>query len=416
MTTSDVKTDGAVKIGLKENMALFAMLVVINLFVGSMVGLERTVLPLIGEEVFGLESASAALSFIVSFGFTKAIVNFFAGNLADRFGRKHLLIIGWMVGLFIPVIVIFANSWWWIVFANVLLGINQGTTWSMTVNMKMDLVRSNQRGLALGFNEFAGYIGVAVAAFVSGYVASVYALRPEPFYLGLAFAGIGLVLSLLVSDTGKHLKLQIQQQPQNNTTSTFSMKEIFKKTTWQDRNLSSATFSGLTTNLKDGMAWGLLPIFLAGSGLSVGEIGVVVSVYPAAWGVFQLFTGVLSDRIGRKWMIVSGMWTQAAGIWWILFSDAYASWIIGAIILGLGTAMVYPTLLAAISDIASPEWRASSLGVYRSWRDSGYAFGALIAGILADLINVAWAIGLVGLLPLLAGINAALRMKETLKK
>lgn len=403
--------DHQVKIGIKENVIQFSLLVIINLFVGSMVGLERTVLPIIGEEQFGLASASAALSFIVSFGFSKAIMNFFAGNIADHIGRKQVLVLGWVVGLFVPIFVIFAQSWWMIVFANVLLGVNQALTWSMTVNMKVDLAKSTQRGLAVGLNEFAGYVGVGLMAMISGYVAYTYAFRPEPFYLGIGIAVIGLLLSFFAKDTGIHLKAQAQQ---TKPAPAISMKEIFAQTTWRDMNLSSATVSGLTTNLKDGMIWGLLPIFLAASELSVDQIGIVVAIYPAAWGVFQLFTGGLSDRVGRKWMIVFGMWTQASGIWWILFSGTYISWIIGAVILGIGTAMVYPTLIAAISDVAAPEWRASSLGVYRSWRDSGYAFGAIIAGILADLMGVSWAIGLVGFLPLLAGISTAVRMEETL--
>jgi MFS family permease len=410
------ETQEQVKIGLKENFALFALLVVINLFVGSMVGLERTVLPLIGEKVFGLASTSAALSFIVSFGFTKAIVNFLAGRIADWIGRKQVLVTGWIIGLFVPLIVIWADSWWWVVFANVLLGINQGLTWSMTVNMKVDLVTSKQRGLAIGLNEFAGYIGVALATVLSGYIASQYDLRPEPFYLGIGFVGIGLILSLMVKDTGKHLKLQSRQQEQTESDQQMSTGNVLRQTTWKNPTLSSCSFAGLSTNLKDGMAWGLFPLFFSSAGLAVGKIGIIVALYPAAWGFFQLFTGALSDRVGRKWLIASGMWLQALSIWWILFTDSFVSWIIGAILLGLGTAMVYPTLQAAISDVAHPEWRASAMGVYRLWRDSGYAFGALMAGILADVLNISWAIGLVALLPLLAGLAIAFRMKETLKK
>lgn len=411
-----MREENQIKIGLRENGIPFFLLVLVNLFVGSMVGLERTVLPLIGERIFGLASASAALSFIISFGFTKAIVNFFAGRFADRIGRKQVLIIGWAVGVFVPLLVIWAHSWWWIVFANILLGINQGLTWSMTVNMKIDLVRSDQRGLAIGLNEFAGYTGVAVTAMISGYIASVYALRPEPFYLGLILAFVGLTFSFLVKDTGGHLKLQAQQQKRTSSDLTMSTKEVFRKTTWQDKTLSSCSFAGLSTNLKDGMAWGLFPLFFTAAGLKIGEIGVIVAVYPAAWGFFQLFTGLLSDRVGRKWMIAFGMWTQAAAIWWILSAYSYALWIVGAVLLGLGTAMVYPTLQAAISDVAHPDWRASAMGVYRLWRDSGYAFGALMAGVLADVLNVTWAIGLVALLPLTAGFVIAARMKETLKR
>lgn len=410
----DFKTQKQVKIGLKENWLLFSLLVVINLFVGSMVGLERTVLPLLGEKVFGLASASAALSFIVSFGFTKAIVNFLAGSIADRIGRKQVLITGWIIGLFVPLIVIWADSWWWVVLANVLLGINQGLTWSMTVNMKVDLVTAKQRGLAIGLNEFAGYIGVALAALLSGYIASQYGLRPEPFYLGIGFVGIGLILSFIVEDTGKHLELQSQQQERNESEEEMSTGDVFQQTTWKNPTLSSCSFAGLSTNLKDGMAWGLFPLFFASAGLAIGKIGIIVALYPAAWGFFQLFTGAWSDRIGRKWMIASGMWLQAVSIWWILFATSFGFWVLGAILLGLGTALVYPTLQAAISDVAHPEWRASAMGVYRFWRDSGYAFGALMAGILADAFNLSWAIGLVALLPMLAGFMVVFRMKETL--
>ncbi|GGF29098.1 MFS transporter [Halobacillus andaensis] len=401
------------QVGVKENIAQFVLLVVINLFVGSMVGLERTILPIIGEERFGLASMSAALSFIVSFGFSKAIVNFFAGDLADRMGRKQVLLIGWAIGLLVPIMVIFAHAWWVIIVANIFLGINQALTWSMTVNMKVDLAKSTQRGLAVGFNEFAGYIGVAIMAAVSGYVASTYSLSPEPFYIGIVLVIIGFILSLIVQNTDQHLKAQAKQQKmESDPVSTW---EVFKRTTWKNTNLSSNSLAGLTTNLKDGMAWGLFPMFLATGGLSVGQIGTVVAVYPAAWGLFQLFTGVWSDRIGRKKLIVTGMFVQALSLWFIVMVNTYPLWIIGATLLGIGTAMVYPTILASISDVAHPEWRATSMGVYRFWRDSGYAFGALIAGIIADMINVNWAIGLVAVLPFISAIIAWTKMKETLQ-
>lgn len=388
------------------------MLVITNLFVGFMVGLERTILPIIGEEHFGLTSLSAALSFIISFGFSKAIVNYFAGQIADKIGRKQVLLLGWIIGLFVPLLVIFAQSWWVIVFANVLLGINQGLTWSMTLNMKIDLAGPKQRGLAVGLNEFAGYLGVAIMAAVSGYVASTYSLRPEPFYIGIVIVIIGFLLSLFAKDTNQHLQLEATK---TKNTDALSAKEVFQRTTWKDSNLSSISFAGLSTNLKDGMAWGLFPFFFASAGLSVEQIGTIVAIYPASWGFFQLFTGAISDYIGRKWIISFGMWVQAIALWWILFVDGYALWIVGAILLGIGTAMVYPTFAAAISDVAHPEWRATSMGVFRFWRDSGYAFGALLAGILADTLNIHWAIGLVALLPLLAGIISATRMKETLR-
>ncbi|WP_028781894.1 MFS transporter [Thalassobacillus devorans] len=404
-----------IQVGVKENIVQFSLLVLINFFVGSMVGLERTILPIIGEEQFGLASTSAALSFIVSFGFSKAIVNFFAGGLADRIGRKYVLLLGWGIGLAVPLLVIFAHAWWVIIFANVLLGINQALTWSMTVNMKVDLAKPTQRGLAVGFNEFAGYIGVALMAAVSGYVASSYSLSPEPFFIGIVTVIIGFILSLFSKNTDKHLKVQAKSETQQMTDA-LSTKEVFNRTTWKNKNLASSSFAGLTTNLKDGMAWGLFPIFFASGGLSVGQIGTVVAVYPAAWGFFQLFTGVLSDRIGRKWLITTGMWLQAVSLWLILMVNSHPLWLLGALLLGIGTAMVYPTIMASISDVAHPDWRATSMGVYRFWRDSGYAFGALLAGLIADMLGVSWSIALVAFMPFLAGLITAFRMDETLKK
>lgn len=394
------------QIGIKENVVNFILLVAINFFVGSMVGLERSVLPLIGKE-FGLASASAALSFIISFGFSKAVVNYFAGALADRLGRKKVLLIGWSVGLLVPLLIIFANSWWMIIVANIFLGVNQGLAWSMTVNMKIDISNPTQRGIAVGLNEFAGYTGVALMAAVSGFVASTYSNRPEPFYLGIAIVVIGLILSLLVQDTGTGEDGQVSVPKP-------SSKETFIKTTFTNKDLSSITFSGLSTNFKDGMAWGLLPIFFTGVGLSLSEVGILVAVYPSAWGLFQLFTGAISDKIGRKQLIVAGMGIQAFSLWIMIAVDQFNLWLLSSILLGIGTAMVYPTLQAAISDVAQPEWRASSMGVYRFWRDSGYAFGAIFAGLLTDILNVEWAIGLVALLPLSAALISALRLNETL--
>ncbi|MBB5178815.1 MFS family permease [Planomicrobium koreense] len=400
-----------IQFGIKENFVNFALLVVTNFFVGSMVGLERTILPIIGEEEFGLASTSAALSFIISFGFSKAIINYFAGAIADRLGRKKVLLLGWSFGLLVPLLVIFASSWWMIVVANIFLGINRGLAWSMTVNMKIDISKPSQRGLAVGLNEFAGYTGVAAMAVVSGFIASSYSPRPEPFYLGIGIVVIGFILSLLVKDTKEFVKLQSAKSP---AAPKMTAGEVFMETTFKNKNLASVTFAGLSTNLKDGMAWGLFPIFFAASGLSVPEIGLIVAIYPASWGFFQLFTGALSDRFGRKWFIVGGMWLQALSLWLILAASTYSLWIAGAVLLGLGTAMVYPTLQAAVSDVATPEWRASSMGVYRFWRDSGYAFGALFAGILTDVINIEWAIGLVAILPFSAGLIAAFRLSETL--
>ncbi|MGP4080753.1 MFS transporter [Pseudalkalibacillus sp. R45] len=404
----------ALAIGLKENILQFSLLVVLNLFVGSMVGLERTILPIIGEETFGLVSTSAALSFIVSFGFSKAIMNFFAGTISDKIGRKKVLLYGWIIGLFVPVLVIFAQAWWVIIVANILLGVNQGMAWSMTVNMKVDLVKDKERGLAVGLNEFAGYSGVALTAMVSGYLATTFSLRPEPFYLGIAIALVGILLSLIVKDTDAHLKLQSKSY-KGKKDHHLSTKAVFKKTLWKDKNLFSSSFAGLSTNLKDGMAWGLFPLFFSSVGLSVSQIGIIVAIYPAAWGFFQLFTGPMSDRFGRKWMITLGMWLQALSIWWILLVEGYTLWLIGAVLLGVGTAMVYPTLIASISDVAHPDWRASSLGIYRSLRDAGYAFGAIMAGVLTDFLNVNWAMGLVALIPFLAGLIAASKLEETVQ-
>ncbi|RCW73175.1 MFS transporter [Saliterribacillus persicus] len=399
------------KIGVHENILQFSLLVLINFFVGSMVGLERTILPILGEEKFGIASTSAALSFIISFGFSKAIVNFFAGGLADHFGRKQVLLIGWMAGIFVPPLVIFAHEWWIIVVANIFLGINQGLAWSMTVNMKVDLAKSTQRGLAVGFNEFAGYSGVALMALLSGYIANAYALTPEPFYLGIIIVIIGIFLSFFVKNTEDHLKAQASSVKKE---AVLSSKDVFTLTTFKNKNLSINTLSGLTTNLKDGMAWGLFPIYFASVGLTVGQIGLIVAIYPAAWGFFQLFTGVLSDKIGRKWLISVGMLLQGGSLWLILLVNNYPLWIISALLLGIGTAMVYPTIMASISDVAHPDWRATSMGVYRFWRDSGYAFGAILAGIFTDILGISSAIGFVALLPFLAGVLAIIRLDETL--
>lgn len=404
-----------VKIGIKENLGLFLLLVVLNFFVGSMVGIERTVLPILGEEKFGLASMSAALSFIVSFGFSKAIINYFAGAIADRLGRKRVLILGWIIGLFVPIFIITAHAWWMIIVANIFLGVNQGLTWSMTVNMKIDISKANQRGTAVGLNEFAGYVGVSIFAALSGYIASTYALSPEPFYLGIGVALIGLILSVTVKDTKDHLQLQIQQSTLSSKDKKLGPKEVFQQTTYKNKNLSSASFSGLATNFKDGMAWGLFPIYFTTVGLSVNQIGIVVAVYPAAWGIFQLFTGTWSDKIGRKKLITAGMILQALSLWIILMVNSFEFWVMGSVLLGVGTALVYPVLQAAISDVAAPGWRASSMGVYRFWRDSGYAFGALFAGVIADVFSISWAIGLVALIPFIAGITVHVRMKETLQ-
>ncbi|WP_284140562.1 MULTISPECIES: MFS transporter [unclassified Virgibacillus] len=399
------------RIGIKENLGIFMLLVVINFFVGSMVGMERTILPLLGEEKFGLATTSASLSFIISFGFSKAIVNYFAGKIADHYGRKQVLVIGWVFGLFVPILILGASHWSTVIIANLFLGINQGLAWSMTVNMKIDLSKTAQRGTAVGINEFAGYAGVAIMAAVSGYIATSISLYPFPFYFGLGLAVVGLILSMFVRDTTDFIK----KDQTTTLDKTLSSKEVFKLTTWKNKQLASISVAGMATNFKDGMAWGLFPIYFSTVGLTVGQVGAIIAVYPAAWGFFQLFTGIWSDRVGRKRLITGGMWLQAIALFLILTVNTFWLWFMGAVLLGVGTAMVYPTLQAAIGDIVAPAWRASSMGVYRMWRDSGYAFGALAAGVIADLLGVSWAIGLVAMIPFFAGLLAQIRLKESLE-
>jgi MFS family permease len=414
------KTQSAIRLGLRENWQQFALLVIVNAFVGGMVGLERTLLPLLAENEFGLVSKTAVLSFIITFGLVKAIANLFAGQISDRFGRKGALILGWLFGLPVPFIVMFAPSWGWIIFANILLGINQGLAWSTTVIMKIDLVGPKQRGLAMGLNEAAGYIFVSLAAFASSYIAAATSLRPEPFYLGVVFALLGLGLSIFfVHETQGHVqhesKLQ-QNEKKDNQENKLSFREIFVFTSWKNKALFSASQAGMINNLNDGLAWGLFPLFFAAGGLSLEQIGILTATYPAVWGIVQLGTGALSDRWGRKWMIVTGMCLQGTAILAIALSSSFISWLLAAIVLGFGTALVYPTLLATISDVAHPEWRASSVGVYRLWRDSGFAVGALIAGILADIFGMNWAIAAIGLLTIFSGVIVAIVMYETLEK
>jgi MFS family permease len=407
----------ALRLGLRANLGQFSLLVLINAFVGAMVGLERTVVPLIGEREFGLTSKTAIVSFIVSFGVTKALLNLVAARLAERFGRKPILVVGWLLGLPVPFLIMWAPSWAWIDAANVLLGANQAFAWSMTVIMKVDLVGSQRRGLALGLNEFAGYLSVALSAWLTGYLASVYALRPEPFYYGGIVAVLGLTLSaLFVRETRDHVALEIAQASsvRPRPTAAFSFPEVFAVTTWRDRNLGATCQAGLVNNLNDGMSWGIYPLFFGHYGLGVAAIGVVKAVYPGVWGALQVVTGPLSDRIGRKGLIAGGMLVQAGGIWLTVLVPAYPAWIVGAVLQGLGTAMVYPTLLAVIGDVAHPSWRATSYGVYRLWRDLGYAVGALLAGIIADWLGMAAAIHVVALLTLLSGLVVLVRMQETL--
>ena len=404
------------RLGLRENLGQFALLVGVNALVGGMIGQERTVLPLLAEAEFGLTAFTATLTFIVAFGAVKAATNFFAGTLSDRFGRKPVLVAGWIIALPIPLLLMWAPTWGWVVFANVLLGVNQGLTWSTTVVMKIDLVGPARRGFAMGFNEAAGYGAVAVTALATGYIAERWGLRPEPFFLGLAYAGLGLGLSVFaVRETQGHARHEAANHVASSDAhhADLTTGEIFRLTSFSDKALSSCSQAGLVNNLNDGLAWGLFPIFFAASGLSIGRIGVLAALYPAVWGLGQLYTGALSDRIGRKPLIVGGMLTQAVAIAWIAATGNFAAWAIGAMVLGAGTAMVYPTLLAAIGDVAHPEWRARSVGIYRLWRDSGFAVGALLAGILADLVSIPAAIYAVAALTALSGLGVAVRMYET---
>jgi MFS family permease len=403
-------------LGLRANLAQFGLLVLINAFVGGMVGLERTVLPLIAERDFGLASKSVILSFLVSFGIVKALANLFAGRSAEAVGRKRLLLAGWLAGLPVPFMIMWAPSWGWVTAANVLLGINQGLCWSMTVIMKIDLAGPRRRGLAMGLNESAGYGAVALAALASGYLASAYGLRPGPFGLGVAFAVLGFGLSMFARDTSAHAQHEAALHHESPAAG-VRFREVFVRTSWRDRNLFACSQAGLVNNLNDGMAWGLLPLFFAASGLGIARIGVLAAIYPAVWGIGQLATGALSDQWGRKWMIASGMWVQALGIWLIVVAPRlvaqggrFGVWTAGAVLLGVGTALVYPTLLAAIGDAAHPSWRAAAVGVYRLWRDLGYAAGALLSGAVADLFGLSWAIATVGGLTFCSGIVAAVRM------
>jgi len=403
-----------VRLGLRENWRQFALLVLINAFVGGMVGIERTVVPLIGSEEFGIASTTIVVSFIVSFGIVKALANLVSGQLADAWGRKRVLVLGWLAGLPVPFMIMWAPSWGWVVAANALLGINQGLAWSMTVIMKVDLVGPKSRGLAVGLNEFAGYLAVGVTAFLTGYLASRYGLRPVPIYLGVGYAVLGAILSItLVRDTREHVRLEAAAAAQQSIPASF--REIFMLTSFRDRNLFAASQAGLVNNLNDGMSWGIFPLFFASFGLGVERIGILKAIYPAIWGILQIATGQLSDRWGRKGLIVAGMWIQSGGLFLTSATRQFEWWLVGSLLLGLGTAMVYPTLIAAVSDAAHPTWRARSLSVYRFWRDLGYAIGALSAGIIADIFGMAWAIGAIAALTFLSGMVVALVMRDKVR-
>jgi MFS family permease len=404
----------SVELGVRRNLAQFSLLVLVNAFVGAMIGMERSILPALAEHEFELAAKTAVLSFIVVFGITKALTNYLAGQLSDRFGRKHVLVGGWLVALPVPFMLMWAPSWSWVLVANVLLGVSQGLTWSTTVIMKIDLAGPKSRGLAMGLNEFAGYLAVAASALATGWLAARYGLRPEPFYLGIAFVAVGLALSaLVVRETMGHVARESKLE-HAVPVERMTRRAIFRRTTFSDRNLSSVCQAGLVNNLNDGMAWGLFPIMFATAGMSLNQIGTLAAIYPATWGIAQLFTGAWSDHVGRKWLIASGMGIQAVGIVVTIFARGFPGFAAGASLLGVGTAMVYPTLLAAIGDVAHPSWRASSVGVYRLWRDLGYAVGALVAGVTADMLGLSAAAWVVAAVTFGSGVVVAVRMSETL--
>jgi MFS family permease len=420
---------GGLRLGLRANLAQFCLLVGVNALVGGMVGQERSLLSLLATEVFGLAAVSAALTYIVAFGLTKAATNFLAGALADRYGRKPVLVAGWLIGLPVPLLLIWAPTWAWIVAANILLGINQGLCWSTTVIMKIDLAGPQRRGLAMGLNEAAGYLAVALTAYLTGLIAARAGLRPEPFYLGLAYAGLGLALSsLLVRETRGHAQLEAQLTSPGRTTDPHpgldrppaaaggerpSTREILVRTSFREPALSACSQAGLVNNLNDGLAWGLLPLLFVRGGLPVGQVGLLAALYPAVWGLGQLLTGSLSDRLGRKPFITGGMLVQAVALAGTALAGSFLPWAACAILLGVGTAMVYPTLLAAVSDVAHPSWRATAVGVYRLWRDAGFAVGALLAGLVADLAGLDAAVWVIAALTAASGLVVAVRMYET---
>ena len=406
-----------VRLGLRENIAQFSLLVLVNAFVGAMVGMERSILSPLAEQEFHLVAKTAVLSFIVVFGITKALTNYLAGRLSDRFGRKRVLVAGWLFAAPVPFLLMWAPKWSWVLFANALLGISQGLTWSTTVIMKIDLVGPRRRGLAMGLNEFAGYFAVAGSALATGFIAVHNGLRPEPFYLGVAFVALGLSLSVfLVRETKHYVSAESTLHREIAAQDKPTQREVFWRTTLFDKNLSSVSQAGLVNNLNDGMAWGLFPLLFAMAQIDLARVGALAAIYPATWGMFQLFTGALSDRVGRKWLIASGMWVQAIGIAAVVIASSFVGFASGATLLGIGTAMVYPTLLAAIGDVAHPSWRASAVGVYRLWRDLGYAIGALLAGVTADIFGLRAAMWLVAALTFVSGLLVAWRMRETLQR
>ncbi len=394
-----------VQLGLRQNWRQFTLLVIINAFVGGMVGLERTILPQIAEADFGIAAKTAILSFIVVFGITKAITNYYTGALADKAGRKNLLTLGWVIALPVPLLLIYAPAWSWVIFANVLLGVHQGLCWSSTVVMKIDLVGEKNRGLAMGLNESAGYLAVGAVAFLTGWIAAEYGARPYPFYLGIGFALIGLLSSwFLVKDTEHHVALETEKSDRK------MLENVFRATTWKDNNLGSITQAGLANNLNDGMVWGILPILLASRGFGLEDIGKVVALYPIVWGLGQLAAGKMADHLNKKKMLFWGMLLQAGALFLMIPALTFVQFAALSVLLGIGTAIVYPTFLAAIADYSPPQQRAESIGVFRLWRDMGYAIGALLSGIVADVMGIGWAVGVIGGLTLASALIIWLRM------
>jgi MFS family permease len=395
-----------IKLGLRENWQQFALLVIINAFVGGMVGLERSILPQIAEEEFGIAAKTAILSFIVVFGIVKAISNYYAGALANKFGRKRLLVAGWIFAIPVPLILMFAPNWNWIIAANVLLGINQGLAWSSTVVMKIDLVGERQRGFAMGLNEFAGYLAVAVVAFFTGFIASEYGVRPYPFYLGIGLVVLGLLGSVfLIKDTKHHVAQE------TGSSSVRRLKDVFWDTTWKDRNLGSVSQAGLVNNLNDGMAWGIFPILLASKNFNLEQIGIITAIYPAVWGIGQLFTGKMADKFCKKDMLFSGMLLQAIALVALVWAETMTAYVLLSSVLGWGTAMVYPTFLATIAENTHPMDRAKSIGIFRLWRDLGYAIGAILTGLIADFLGIGSSILFIGMLTFISSAIIKIRMK-----
>ena len=395
-----------VKLGLKENWKQFTLLIIINAFVGGMVGLERSILPKIAEGEFHIAAKTAILSFIFVFGIVKAITNYFTGALANKIGRKNLLVIGWLFAIPVPLILMYAPNWNWIIAANILLGINQGLTWSSTVVMKIDLVGEKQRGFAMGLNEFAGYLSVAIVAFLTGWIAGQYGLRPYPFYIGIVLSLLGFFGSwLLIKDTKHHVA---KESTSNNIP---LLKNIFWDTTWKNKNLGSVTQAGLINNLNDGMVWGIFPILLAQKHFSIEQIGIITATYPAVWGLSQLVTGKMADHFCKKDMLFVGMFLQGLALLIMPFAQSITHYIILSVILGWGTAMVYPTFLATVAENTNPHDRAKSLGIFRLWRDLGYAIGAILTGIIADALGINASIIVIALLTVGSAIIIQYRMK-----